>query len=169
VASDLSLVCAIGRGNSGSIAIINRSIQPSVIGRFEFPEARGFWTVAAQKPIPKSLQGDRGTTSLGADYEALAQYDRFMIVSKVDLDGYETSDVYALTGAGFEALTGTEFDPAAGFTIEAGTMGQHMRIIQVLKTAVHCYDGGEKLPPHCVCKGTDKTRQILGLAKLCPC
>ncbi|KAI0876897.1 CPSF A subunit region-domain-containing protein [Hypoxylon argillaceum] len=141
VASDLSLVCAIGRGNSGSIAIINRAIQPSVIGRFEFPEARGFWTVAAQKPIPKSLQGDRGTTSLGADYEALAQYDRFMIVSKVDLDGYETSDVYALTGAGFEALTGTEFDPAAGFTIEAGTMGQHMRIIQVLKTAVHCYDG----------------------------
>ncbi|KAJ8120539.1 hypothetical protein ONZ43_g2774 [Nemania bipapillata] len=76
-----------------------------------------------------------------ADYDALAQYDRFMIVSKIDLDGYETSDVYALTGAGFEALTGTEFDPAAGFTIEAGTMGQHMRIIQVLKTAVHCYDG----------------------------
>ncbi|KAJ2981079.1 hypothetical protein NUW58_g6780 [Xylaria curta] len=141
VSSELSLVCAVGRGNSGSIAIINRAIEPSVIGRFEFPEARGFWTVAAQKPIPKSLQGDRGTTSLGADYDASAQYDRFMIVSKVDLDGYETSDVYALTGAGFEALTGTEFDPAAGFTIEAGTMGQHMRIIQVLKTAVHCYDG----------------------------
>ncbi|KAI1425773.1 CPSF A subunit region-domain-containing protein [Xylaria sp. FL1777] len=141
VTSELSLVCAVGRGDSGSIAIINRAIQPSVIGHFEFPEARGFWTVAAQKPIPKSLQGDRGTTSLGADYDASAQYDKFMIVSKVDLDGYETSDIYALTGAGFEALTGTEFDPAAGFTIEAGTMGQHMRIIQVLKTAVHCYDG----------------------------
>ncbi|KAI1288918.1 CPSF A subunit region-domain-containing protein [Xylaria venustula] len=141
VTSDLSLVCAIGRGDAGAIAIINRAIQPSVIGRFEFPEARGFWTVAAQKPIPKSLQGDRGTTSLGADYDASAQYDKFMIVSKVDLDGYETSDIYALTGAGFEALTGTEFDPAAGLTIEAGTMGRHMRIIQVLKTAVHCYDG----------------------------
>ncbi|KAI0431549.1 CPSF A subunit region-domain-containing protein [Xylaria sp. FL1042] len=141
VMSELSLVCAVGRGDSGSIAIINKAIQPSVIGRFEFPEARGFWTVAAQKPIPKSLQGDRGATSLGADYDASAQYDKYMIVSKVDLDGYETSDVYALTGAGFEALTGTEFDPAAGFTIEAGTMGQHMRIIQVLKTAVHCYDG----------------------------
>ncbi|KAI8628859.1 CPSF A subunit region-domain-containing protein [Xylariaceae sp. FL1651] len=141
VSSDLSLICAIGRGNSGSIAIMNRAIQPNVIGHFEFPEARGFWTVAAQKPIPKSLQGDRGATSLGADYDNAAQYDRFMIVSKVDLDGYETSDVYALTGAGFEALTGTEFDPAAGFTIEAGTMGKHTRIIQVLKTAVHCYDG----------------------------
>ncbi|KAI1077379.1 CPSF A subunit region-domain-containing protein [Whalleya microplaca] len=141
VTSDLSLVCAVGRGNAGSVAILNREIQPRVIGRFGFPEARGFWTMSAQKPIPKSLQGDKGATSMGADYEISAQFDKFMIVSKVDLDGYETSDVYALTGAGFEALTGTEFDPAAGFTIEAGTMGNHMRIIQVLKTAVHCYDG----------------------------
>jgi len=144
VMSDLSLVCAVGKGNSGSLAILNRAVQPNVIGRFEFPEARGFWTVAAQKPIPKSLQADKGAASLGADYDNSTQQDRFMIVSKVDLDGYETSDVYALTGAGFEALTGTEFDPAAGFTIEAGTMGRHMRIIQVLKTAVHCYDGGKK-------------------------
>ncbi|KAI1485297.1 CPSF A subunit region-domain-containing protein [Biscogniauxia mediterranea] len=141
VSSDLSLVCVTGRGNAGSIAIINRAIQPKVIGHFEFPEARGFWTVAAQKPIPKSLQGDKGATSIGGDYDTSAQYDKFMIVSKIDLDGYETSDVYALTGAGFEALTGTEFEPAAGFTIEAGTMGKHMRVIQVLKTAVHCYDG----------------------------
>ncbi|KAI1497048.1 CPSF A subunit region-domain-containing protein [Biscogniauxia marginata] len=141
VTSDLSLVCTVGRGSAGSIAILNRAIQPKVIGHFEFPEARGFWTVAAQKPIPKSLQGDKGTTSIGGDYDTSAQYDKFMIVSKIDLDGYETSDVYALTGAGFEALTGTEFEPAAGFTIEAGTMGKHMRVIQVLKTAVHCYDG----------------------------
>ncbi|KAI1136113.1 CPSF A subunit region-domain-containing protein [Hypoxylon sp. FL0543] len=141
VTSDLSLVCACGRGNAGSIAIINRSIQPKVIGRFEFPEARDFWTISAQKPLPKSIQGDKGASSVGAEYENTAQYDRYMIVPKVDLDGYETSDVYALTGAGFEALAGTEFEPAAGFTIEAGTMGNHTRIIQVLKTAVHCYDG----------------------------
>ncbi|RYP61431.1 hypothetical protein DL771_010131 [Monosporascus sp. 5C6A] len=141
VTSDLNLVCVTGRGNSSSVAIINRQVQPRVIGHFEFPEARGFWTVAAQKPIPKLLQGEKGTSSVGGDYDPSTQYDKFMIVSKIDLDGYETSDVYALTGAGFEALTGTEFEPAAGFTIEAGTMGNHMRVIQVLKTAVHCYDG----------------------------
>ncbi|KAI0397396.1 CPSF A subunit region-domain-containing protein [Xylariaceae sp. FL0594] len=141
VTSDLSLVCVVGRGDASSLAILNRAVQPSVIGRFEFPEARGFWTIAAQKPMPKSLQADRGPASFGADYDSSTQRDRFMIVSKVDLDGYETSDVYILTGAGFEALAGTEFDPAAGFTIEAGTMGAHRRIIQVLKTAVHCYDG----------------------------
>jgi cleavage and polyadenylation specificity factor subunit 1 len=60
----------------------------------------------------------------------------------VDLDGYEKSDVYALTAAGFESLGGTEFDPAAGITIEAGTMGNGSRIIQILKSEVRCYDGG---------------------------
>lgn len=140
--SDLSLVCAVGRSKTGSLAIINREIQPTVIGEFDFSEARGFWTVAAQKPIPKSLQADKGNTSMGVDLGITTQYDKYMIVSKVDLDGYETSDVYAVTGAGFEALTGTEFEPAAGFTVEAGTLGADRRIIQVLKAEVRCYDGG---------------------------
>lgn len=141
VQSDLQLVCAIGRGNAGALAVMNREIQSKVIGRFEFPEARGFWAMSAQKPIPKSIQGDRGAATLGNDYNSLSQYDKYMIVAKVDLDGYETSDVYALTAAGFESLTGTEFEPAAGITIEAGTMGNHKRIIQVLKSEVRCYDG----------------------------
>lgn len=145
-ASDLSLVCAVGRGGSGSLAVLNRAIQPTVIGEFDFPEARGFWTLAAQKPVPKSIQGDKAATSMGVDFDTTAYYDKFMIVSKVDLDGYETSDVYAVTGAGFENLTGTEFEPAAGLTIEAGTMGNHKRIIQVLKAEVRCYDGGKDFP-----------------------
>ncbi|KAK2048270.1 hypothetical protein LZ31DRAFT_582417 [Colletotrichum somersetense] len=142
VVADLQLACVVGRGNAGSIAILNQNIQPKVIGKFEFPEARGFWTMCVQKPVPKSLQGEKGANAaVSSEFDASSIYDKFMIVSKVDLDGYETSDVYALTGAGFEALTGTEFDPAAGFTVEAGTMGKHMRIIQVLKSEVRCYDG----------------------------
>ncbi|KAK4242676.1 CPSF A subunit region-domain-containing protein [Achaetomium macrosporum] len=139
--SDLQLVCAVGRDKSASLAIMNLAIQPKVIGRFEFPEARGFWTVCAKKPIPKSLQNDKGGNPLGNDYDTSGQYDKFMIVAKVDLDGYEKSDVYVLTAAGFESLGGTEFDPAAGITIEAGTMGKSSRIIQVLKSEVRCYDG----------------------------
>ncbi|KXJ91576.1 CPSF A subunit region-domain-containing protein [Microdochium bolleyi] len=139
--SDLSLVCATGRGASGAVSILNRQVQPTVIGRFEFAEARGFWTLSAHKPLPKAMQGDKASDSAGPEADAAAQFDKYMIVSKVDLDGYETSDVYALTGAGFEALTGTEFEPAAGLTIEAGTIGHQQRIVQVLKTAVHVYDG----------------------------
>ncbi|RDA85954.1 hypothetical protein CP532_0798 [Ophiocordyceps camponoti-leonardi (nom. inval.)] len=139
VTADLQLTCAVGRGNAGSVAILNRQIQPKVVGRFEFPEARGFWALCVKKPPPKSLSASSAVG--GGDLEIPGQYDRLMIVSKVDLDGYETSDVYALTAAGFETLKETEFEPAAGFTVEAGTMGKQMRIIQVLKSEVRCYDG----------------------------
>ncbi|KAF5004493.1 hypothetical protein FDECE_9005 [Fusarium decemcellulare] len=138
VVSDLQLACVVGRGNAGALAILNRHIQPKIIGRFEFPEARGFWTMSVRKPMPKALGGN---VTVGSDYETFGQHDKYMIVAKVDLDGYETSDVYALTAAGFETLKETEFDPAAGFTVEAGTMGKQMRIIQVLKSEVRSYDG----------------------------
>ncbi|KAJ4397442.1 mRNA cleavage and polyadenylation factor subunit [Gnomoniopsis smithogilvyi] len=141
VRSDLQLVAAVGTGKAGSLAIMNREIQPKVVGRFEFPEARGLWTMNAQKPVSKPAQGEKGNTAVGDDYDLSAQHDKFMIVAKIDLDNYETSDVYALTAAGFESLTGTEFEPAAGFTVQAGTMANHRRVIQVLKSEVRVYDG----------------------------
>lgn len=143
VQSDLQLVAAVGVGKAGSLAVMNRMIQPKVIGRFDFQEARGLWTLNAQKPVPKSLQGEKGNKAMGDDYDLSAQDDKFMIVAKIDLDNYETSDVYALTSGGFESLTGTEFEPAAGFTVEAGTMANHRRVIQVLKSEVRVYDGGK--------------------------
>ena len=142
VRANLQLTCAVGRGRAGSLAVLNREIQPKVIGRFEFPEARGFWTMCASKPVPKALASSATT---GTEYDPTAQYDKYMIVAKVDLDGYETSDVYALTAAGFESIKDTEFEPAAGFTVEAGVMGKQMRIIQVLKSEVRSYDGGKSI------------------------
>ncbi|KAJ2893795.1 hypothetical protein MKZ38_008236 [Zalerion maritima] len=141
VSSEVQLVCAVGRGRAGAIVTIRKDVNPRVVGRFDFPEARGFWTLSVRKPVPKALQGEKGAPAVGGDYDSSLQYDRFMIVSKVDLDGYHTSDVYALTAGGFEALTETEFEPAAGFTVEAGTMGNEHRIVQVLKSEVRCYDG----------------------------
>ena len=141
---ELQLVCSVGRGKASSLAVMNLAIRPKVIGRFDFPEARGFWTVYAKKPMPKVLQGASGD----GDYDTSGQHDKFLIVAKVDLDGYATSDVYALTAAGFESLSGTEFEPAAGLTVEAGTMGKDRRIIQVLKSEVRCYDGGMSFQAH---------------------
>jgi cleavage and polyadenylation specificity factor subunit 1 len=141
VTSNLELVGIAGRDKAGSLAVIHRNIQPKVIGRFDFPEARGIWTVSAKRPTPKSLktEDDNDETNDGADL----QYDRLMIVSKATEDDSEESDVYALTEAGFEALVGTEFEPAAGPTIEAGTLGNGNRVIQVLKSEVRSYDGGK--------------------------
>lgn len=142
VTSDLEIVASTGGEFSGSLAIIHREVHPKVIGRFEFPEARGIWTINAKKPSPSGLQASKSKTENG-DYQADAQYDKFMIVSKASTGSDEVSDVYALNSAGFEALTGTEFEPAAGSTIEAGTLGDGMRIIQVLKSEVRSYDGGK--------------------------
>jgi cleavage and polyadenylation specificity factor subunit 1 len=146
VTSDLELVAATGKDKAGSLAVIHRNIQPNVIGRFEFPEARGIWTMSAKRPAPKGLPVDKEKTAMSGDFGVDAQYDRLMIVSKASESATEESDVYALTAAGFEALTGSEFEPAAGSTIEAGTLGNGMRVIQVLKSEVRSYDGG-KSPP----------------------
>jgi hypothetical protein len=143
ITSELKLVAAVGKDKAGSMAIIQRNIQPKVIGRFEFPEARGIWTMSAKRPTEKGLEANKEKSALSGDYGVGAQYDRLMIVSKALPDGTEISDVYALTSANFEALTGTEFEPAAGSTIEAGTLGNGMRVIQVLKSEVRSYDGGK--------------------------
>lgn len=143
ITGELNLVAAVGKQNAGSLAILHKNIQPNVVGRFDFPEARGIWTMSAKKPTEKGLQIKQEKSVMSGDYATDAQYDRLMIVSKVLDDGTESSDVYALTSASFEALTGTEFEPAAGSTIEAGTLGNGMRVIQVLKTEVRSYDGGK--------------------------
>jgi cleavage and polyadenylation specificity factor subunit 1 len=143
VTSELELAAAVGRDKAGAVAIVHRNIEPKVIGKFEFPEARGIWTMSAKRPTEKGLEASKEKSATSGDYGADAQYDRLMIVSKALPDGNEISDVYALTSANFEALTGTEFEPAAGPTIEAGTLGNGMRVIQVLKSEVRSYDGGK--------------------------
>jgi cleavage and polyadenylation specificity factor subunit 1 len=143
VTSDLELAAAVGKDKAGAVAIIHRNIHPKVIGKFEFPEARGIWTMSAKRPTENGLEASKEKSTMSGDYGADAQYDRLMIVSKALPDGNEISDVYALTSASFEALAGTEFEPAAGPTIEAGTLGNGMRVIQVLKSEVRSYDGGK--------------------------
>ncbi len=148
ITSDLELVAAIGHQKSGALTVLKREIEPKVIGRFDFEEAQGVWTMSAKKPIAKSLQPDQSKMNLDGEHGLDAQFDRLMIVSKAINNLSEESAVYALTSAGFEALSGTEFDPSAGGTIEAGTLGKGMRVIQVLKSEVRSYDGGESLNFH---------------------
>lgn len=150
VVGDLELVGLSGRNKSGALSILKREVEPKVIGRFEFPEAYGVWTMSAKRPIPMAVQGDKSKVMLNGDLDMATQFDRLMIVSKAEEDGTEESSVYALTAAGFEALADTEFEPAAGATIECGTVGDGMRVIQVLKNEIRSYDGGRSsnlLPP----------------------
>jgi cleavage and polyadenylation specificity factor subunit 1 len=148
VNGDLELVAAMGHDRSGGLTILQREIEPKVIGRFDFEEAQGLWTMNAKKPIAKLLHPDQSKMHPDGDHGLDVQFDRLMIVSKAAANLSEESAFYALTSAGFEALSGTEFDPSAGGTVEAGTLGNGMRIIQVLKSEVRCYDGGKSLNFH---------------------
>ncbi|RKF71748.1 Protein cft1 [Golovinomyces cichoracearum] len=141
--SPLDMVATIGKGRAGSLAIIHKNIQPKVINRFLFSEARGIWTLSVKKPASKSVETTKDRVSMNVDSGIEEDYDRLMIISKEDREGSKLSDVYALTSVNFEGLTGTEFEPAAGPTIEANTLGNGTRIIQVLQSEVRSYDGGE--------------------------
>lgn len=146
VRSDLELVTSTGKDRASALAIIHQNIQPKVIGRFDFPDARGIWTLRVKKSIGKGQPDDQAGSKRS---ERNSQYDSIMIVSKATEGGAEESDVYLLTPTGFDALTDTEFEHMAGSTIEAGMMGKGTRVIQVLKSEVRSYDGGKSNPFFC--------------------
>ncbi|POS84108.1 hypothetical protein EPUL_003312 [Erysiphe pulchra] len=137
----LDMVLAIGKERAGSLAIIHENIYPEVIRRLQFPEARGIWTLNIKKPTDMSNEPLKDKNESKTDSRIENEYDRLMIISKESKEGTKISDVYVLGSASFEALTGTEFEPEAGATIEASTLGNGVRIIQVLKSEVRSYDG----------------------------
>jgi cleavage and polyadenylation specificity factor subunit 1 len=145
----LELVGICNRGSSGSLAIMKSEIEPNVIGKFDFSEARGVWTVSVKKSLAKDSPGDKTKIIPNGGLNLEAEFDNLMIVSKATDETSEESAVYGLTGAGFEEMTKTEFDPGAGETIEVGAVGDGMRIVQVLKSEVRCYDGGKQVPFYC--------------------
>ncbi|KAI9835730.1 MAG: hypothetical protein M1819_001908 [Sarea resinae] len=144
VVADLELVTPSGRGRAGGVAVMGRGIAPKVIGRFEFLEAQGVWSVCAKRPIAKGMVSQssaKGKEGPEAAYALDIEYDRFMIVSKMSSTGADESAVYALTPTGFEELKGTEFEPSAGGTIDVGTLARGMRVVQVLGAEIRSYDG----------------------------
>lgn len=141
ISGQLDMVITIGKERAGSFAIIHENIYPEVIRRLQFPEARGIWAINVKKPIEKSNETLKEKYDSKTESRIEDEYDRLMIISKESEEGTKISDVYVLRSASFEALTGTEFEPEAGATIEASTLGNGVRIIQVLKSEVRSYDG----------------------------
>lgn len=155
IADGLQMLATSAAQGSGSLIVLKREIEPSVVGRFDFPEARGVWTVSAKKPVAKATRDDTGTDIVANDDGIDTLFHRLMIVSKLSDASVEESSVYALTSTGFEDLTGTEFEPAAGATVEVGTMANETRIVQVLKSEVRIYDGGKSEDSFFLCHSLD--------------
>ena len=143
----LSLMVASGRGRAGGVTMIRREVDPDVIGRFKLPNIQGIWSVSAKRPVPKALSlPPRATTTaqLDGNKSADAGFDRFIVVSTIDGKDAERSVLRPVTSTGFEDsdLRDTEWEVEGG-TVDLGVLCRGTRIIQVLKSEVRSYDGGQ--------------------------
>ncbi|KAI9758008.1 MAG: hypothetical protein M4579_003244 [Chaenotheca gracillima] len=142
--TNLDLVTSRGHQRSGGLTVLTKKLEPVVIGSFDFPEAQDVWSVRAKRPTAKGIlpqSNGKDKPSIEGDYSLSNEYDRIMVVSKSSVERGEESAVYALTPTGFEEMKDTEFDPSAGGTVDVGTLGDGMRVVQVLKSEVRSYDG----------------------------
>ena len=143
----LSLMVASGRGRAGSVTIIRREVDSDVIGRFDLPNIQGIWSVSAKRPVPKalSLQAPGITTAqMDGNRSAEAGFDRFVVVSTTDGKNAERSVLRPVTSTGFEdsELRDAEWEVEGG-TVDLGVLCGGTRIVQVLRSEIRSYDGGQ--------------------------
>ncbi|KAI9785827.1 MAG: mRNA cleavage and polyadenylation factor subunit [Peltula sp. TS41687] len=135
----LDLVVASGRGRAGGITILNRELRQNLVERFDLPGVTGVWTIRAKRPAVE-IPSEQASIRLDNAYATNQEYDTFMIVSKSTGEGQEESAIYALATTGLEEVKGTDFDPTAGGTVDAGMMCKDTRVVQVLKGEIRSYD-----------------------------
>ncbi|RPA99318.1 hypothetical protein L873DRAFT_1684282 [Choiromyces venosus 120613-1] len=134
VSPELELVTTSGPSNTpedSGISIIRKSISPTIVGRFDFPQCQALWTVRA-----RSAKTSNAAVGLGGeedDRSVEETFDRFLFVTKSD-----ESQVFRV-GDTFEEVRGTDFE-SEGETIEVGVVGNGMRIVQVVSEQVRVYD-----------------------------
>lgn len=148
VDAELEFVSTSGRARDGGVMILKREIDPKIIGRFDLRDAHGIWSVSAKRPAAKGA----GTTSSAHNYmngglNISDEHDRFTIISEITEQGTEESAVYGLIGTRLEPMRGTEFESAAGGTIDVGTLAGGTRIVQALRGEIRSYDGGKSRYP----------------------
>ncbi|KAJ4287261.1 mRNA cleavage and polyadenylation factor subunit [Kalmusia sp. IMI 367209] len=133
------IMLAHGRGAAGAITALNREIQPTNLAQTDLSSARGLWAVHARK-TPRT----GNTADAGEDIEAStasgADYDQYLIVSKTDEDGSESTVVYEVSGKELEETTKGDFEREEGSTLSVGTLAKGTKIVQIMQSEVRTYD-----------------------------
>ncbi|KAH7025390.1 CPSF A subunit region-domain-containing protein [Macrophomina phaseolina] len=138
-ADQLDLVVSTGRGAAGGLALMRREIDPVILRKGEFSNARAVWSVHAKKPAPKGMVA-AGSQDAEAKLAADVDYDQFLIVSRSNGDGGEESAIFNITATGFEETSKGDFEREDAATINVGTIAGGTRIVQVLKAEIRSYD-----------------------------
>ena len=126
------VLISTGCGRAGGIAIFTSKIQPDIKQRHTVLNAEDMWTIRIKKASDNALSEHHGS------YE-----DSYIIASILTEDGDVQSAAYKIHSAGLVELRDTEFDPEAGATVDAGTINNATRIVQVLSNEIRTFDTGE--------------------------
>ena len=132
----LELLTTGGRGVAGGLTIFRREIEPHVLEKYELPNSQEIWSISV-------TSGTNGLGSIQPD-----DYDNYIIVSSVSEDEEPRSLAYSVTSNGLQEVKDTDFDPAAGGSIEVGTLNSGTRIVQVLSSELRAFDAGELFSLH---------------------
>ncbi|KAA8909184.1 CPSF A subunit region-domain-containing protein [Sphaerosporella brunnea] len=137
VVPELELITTSGPTDTpedAGMALIRRSVAPTVIGRFGFQACKGLWTVKAKSTkSATAAETAQATGQQEATRSMEEEYDRYLFVSK------ESESAVFKVRDEFEEVRGTDFD-ADGATVEVGVVGEGTRIVQVVSEMVRVYD-----------------------------
>ncbi|KAF1992573.1 protein CFT1 [Aulographum hederae CBS 113979] len=127
----VELVTLTGRGGAGAVTVMQRDICPGALGElYDIDPVRAAWSVQARYSDARPAENQQSEDA----------YPNYMIVSR-SKNGTEESAVYKLVGNGLrpaEVSLG-DFD-AEGATVDAGTLAEGTRIIQVQKAQIKSFE-----------------------------
>lgn len=140
--SRLELLVSSGCSRAGGLTSIRKEIKPRIVEQLNIPETVSVWTICTRQRLEEtSILGHK------TDWGLSTEFDKYLIVSQSTETGEEQSNAYGFTSTGLKEVTGTDFDPEAGATIDVGTLNGGTRIVQVLPGELRTFDGG-KLKPY---------------------
>lgn len=133
VTSDLELVTTHGLGRASGLGIFKRGLDPYVIDSLKIENTVGAWSVHIKNTGADPQVSDRFSNSHD-------DYDQYLLLSKFKGHDNEESVVYTMGSKGLEETKASEFNPNEDFTIDIGTLANHSRVIQVLRSEIRSYD-----------------------------
>ena len=125
------LVGIVGSGNISSLVKLSPHISFQAKTALDIQNAARIWSFHAQR--------DTVNESMNNGHEL----HNTMIISTKQSSETEESLAYYIGANGTTPLESGDFEPEAGFTIDASSFLGGSRIIQVLKTEIRVFDGGE--------------------------
>ncbi|KAL1603936.1 mRNA cleavage and polyadenylation factor subunit [Paraconiothyrium brasiliense] len=133
------IMVACGRGAAGNITALNREIHTTNLAQNDLPSAKGLWAVHARQQAPGGITADFGEDA-EANMSADADYDQYLVVSKIDEHGSESTVVYEVTGKELEETSKGDFEREEGSTLSVGTLAKGTKIVQIMQSEARTYD-----------------------------